>query len=199
MISRDDSVSEQDATTPHDAAGGLVLDTTASRKQMAILDRIVEFASGSSGLETEHREAVLVIRQRMDGHRIEVPAARLQDILMRTDTDGRDFVQVNFEDGTKILITDRLIGFKPVLRTVPAGTAAPSLSKLPKVVTTPDIMSVIEAIEDAVDSDEKDLPLLKDLFEAIIRGAETVGFDVARERALILPYIAIGVGFRASA
>ncbi len=175
------------------------MDTIASRKQLAILDRIVEFASGSSGLETEHREAVVVIRQRMDGHRIEVPASRLQDILMRTDTDGRDFVQVNFENGTKILITDRLIGFKPVLRATAPGAASPSISKLPKVVTTPDIMSVVEAIEDAVDADDNDIPLLKDLFEAIVRGAETVGFDVARERALILPYIAIGVGFRASA
>lgn len=192
---------------------------TASRKQLALLDRIVEFAESSSGLEValENRNAVskdrnahsqamsstLILRQRLDGHAIEVPATRLSDILMRTDSDGRDFVQVNFEDGTKILITDRLIGFKPVVRDSrvpsPGHRAATSLSKLPKVVTTPDIISVLEAIEDAIDSEDCDLPMLRDLFEAIVRGAESVGFNVTREKSLMAPYLAAGTGFRANA
>ena len=180
---------------------------TASRKQLALLDRIVEFAESSSGLEVADpiaspsgASATLVLRQRLDGHAIEVPATRLNDILMRTDSDGRDFVQVNFDDGTKILITDRLIGFKPVVRDgAPGNRLQTSLSKLPKVVTTPDIISVLEAIEDAIDSEDCELQMLRDLFEAIIRGAESVGFNVAREKTLMAPYLAAGTGFRANA
>lgn len=169
---------------------------TATRKQLAFLDRIVEFSRRSEGLEMEIVDAALLkIRQRVDGHMICVEASRLQDILFRSDSDGRDFVQVNFEDGTKILITERLIGFKPVLRRPSSG----ALAKLPRVVTTPDIVSVLEALEDAVDSSDRDLGVLRELFESIICGAEKVGFDVAREKAWLLPYFAVNPTVRATA
>jgi hypothetical protein len=59
------------------------------------------------------------------------------------------------------------------------------LSKLPKVVTTPDLLSVVEAIEDSMASPPApgdELDLLKRVFDSVLRGAEAVGFDITPER-----------------
>ena len=170
--------------------------STATLKQKELLTSIADFARRSKELEVQILEqSVLKIRQTIDGHIVFVDATRLQDILMRTDADGRDFVQVNFQDGLKILVTERLIGFKPVIRRAGQGGAA----KLPRVVTTPDLMSVLEAMEEASENADRDLSVLRELFDAIICGAERVGFDVTREKTWLLPYLGATPGFRASA
>lgn len=174
---------------------------TATVKQLELLNSISDFARRSKELDVQIvDQSILKIRQQIDGHTLFVDAGRLQDILMRTDADGRDFVQVNFQDGLKILITDRLIGFKPVLRRAGTGpTAASASSKLPRVVTTPDLMSVLEAMEDAAESEDRDLSVLRELFDSIVCGAEKVGFDVTKEKAWLLPYLGATPGFRANA
>lgn len=175
------------------------LDSTATIKQHELLNSIYEFARRSKELEVQLIDnALLKVRQRLDGHTLFVDAGRLQDILMRTDADGRSFVQVNFHDGLKILITDRLIGFKPVLRRA-ANVPGASSGKLPRVVTTPDLLSVLEAMEDAAESADRELSVLRELFDAIVCGAERVGFDVSKEKAWLLPYLGATPGFRANA
>ncbi len=163
----------------------------------------------SSELEVEQCELDQVrIKQKVDGHMLVIRASRLNDILMRNDSDGRSFVQVNFHDGLKILITERLIGFKPAVRktAVPAaGLGAPKSSskmvnsRLPRVVTTPDLLSVLEAMEDAADSADRDLTVLRELFDSIVRGAERAGFDVEKEKTWLLPYMNACPGLRANA
>jgi hypothetical protein len=176
---------------------------TATVKQLELLNSINEFARRSKELDVQIvDQSILKIRQQIDGHTVFVDAGRLQDILMRTDSDGRDFVQVNFHDGLKILITERLIGFKPVLRRTAnssTATAAAASTKLPRVVTTPDLMSVLEAMEDAAEAKDRDLTVLRELFDSIVCGAEKVGFDVTKEKAWLLPYLGATPGFRANA
>ena len=107
----------------------------------------------------------------------------------------------------KILITERLIGFKPAVRktgALLAGQGAPTkstraTSKLPRVVTTPDLVSVLEAMEDAAESADRDLTVLRELFDSIVRGAERAGFDVEKEKAWLLPYMNACPGLRANA
>lgn len=170
---------------------------TATVKQLELLNSINEFARRSNELEVQIvDQSILKIRQKIDGHTVFVDAGRLQDILMRTDADGRDFVQVNFQDGLKILITERLIGFKPVLRRGGTGTAS---AKLPRVVTTPDLMAVLEALEDAAENEDRDLSVLRELFDSIVCGAEKVGFDVTKEKTWLLPYLGSTPGLRANA
>jgi hypothetical protein len=182
--------------------------STATTKQLELLQSILEFAMRSSDLEVEQSALDQVrIKQKVDGHMLVIRASRLQDILMRNDSDGRSFVQVNFQDGLKILITERLIGFKPAVRKAiapAAGQGAPTNSakansKLPRVVTTPDLLSVLGAMEDAAESADRDLTLLRELFDSIVRGAERAGFDVEKEKAWLLPYMNACPGLRANA
>ena len=86
---------------------------------------------------------------------------------------------MNFQSGKKILLTQNLIGFKP------APSRGLDLTKLPKVVTTPDLLSVVEAIEDSISTmptQPEELDVLKKVFDSVLRGAEAVGFDTTSER-----------------
>lgn len=174
--------------------------STATTKQLELLQSILDFMGNARDLEADQSSPDQIrIRQRIDGHTIHIRAARLQDVLMRADADGRSFVQVNFQDGLKILITERLIGFKPVARKSAPQPNTAAASKLPRVVTTPDLVSVLEAMEDAADSADRDLSVLRELFDSILRGAERAGFDVQKEKAWLLPYMNACPGLRANA
>lgn len=144
------------------------------------IGQILEFVAKSSGLrsrtpDTEH----LQISQNADGKMLNIAAADLEEVIHRVDSDGQVFLQVNFSNGKKILLTQNLIGFKP------APSRGLDLAKLPKVVTTPDLLSVVEAIEDSMSStptQPEELDVLKKVFDSVLRGAEAVGFDTTPER-----------------
>ena len=143
------------------------------------LTQINEFVAKSTGLQTKLDLDALVIHQRTDGRTISVPLVELEEVISRIDSDGHAFLQVNFRSGKKILLTQNLIGFKP------APSRGLDLTKLPKVVTTPDLLSVVEAIEDSLSSppvQAEELDVLKRVFESVLRGAEAVGFDITSER-----------------
>lgn len=144
------------------------------------LVQIKEFVAKSSGLRSRsHTDTGMQISQQADGKVIAIAAADLEEVIHRVDSDGQVFLQVNFNSGKKILLTQNLIGFKP------APSRGLDLSKLPKVVTTPDLLSVVEAIEDSMTStptQPEELDVLKKVFDSVLRGAEAVGFDTTSER-----------------
>ncbi len=145
------------------------------------LELIANFVGNSTGLEIKNTKGEMCcIYQQADGHSISFLTKNVEDVLARQDMDGRDFLQVNFLDGKKILITEKLVGFKPI------ETAGLDLKKLPKVVTTPDLVSVIEAIEEsyaAGNTRPDEIDVLKKVYDSVLQGAISVGFDVEQERA----------------
>lgn len=148
-----------------------------SKKEQVL--QIRDFISKSAGLKSSHSSPEkLDILQRTDGKTISFPIAELEEVISRVDADGTAFLQVNFESGKKILLTENLIGFKPVPCT------GLDLNKLPKVVTTPDLLSVVEAIEDSMGTRGagEEVDVLKRVFDSVLRGAEAVGFDLTPER-----------------
>lgn len=141
--------------------------------------QIREFVDKSSGLASRLDDVILEIFQRADGKTMAFDVSELDEVIARVDADGKNFLQVNFLDGKKILLTDNLIGFKPM------PSIGLDMSKLPKVVTTPDLISVVDAIEDSMltgagSAEETDI--LKKVFDSVLRGAEAVGFDLTPER-----------------
>ena len=127
-------------------------------------------------------QELLQISQNTDGKTIIFPVADLEEVIPRIDSDGHIFLQVNFLSGKKItVLTENLIGFKP------APARGLDLGKLPKVVTTPDLLSVVEAIEDSITSEPNqpdEIEVLKRVFDSVLRGAEAVGFDITPEAPL---------------
>lgn len=142
--------------------------------------QIKDFVSKSAGLRSRAVDTgQLQIHQNTDGKCIAIAVDDLEEVISRIDSDGHVFLQINFHSGKKILLTENLIGFKPV------PSRGLDLGKLPKVVTTPDLLSVVEAIEDSITSAPNqvdELEVLKRVFDSVLRGAEAVGFDITPER-----------------
>lgn len=143
------------------------------------LDPILNYVDGSKGLTGKVSETGKVqVRQEIDGKEFTFYAYEISDVLHRNDSDSKAFLQLNFKNGNKVLLTDTLVGFKPV------EALGLDMNRLPKVVTTPDLLSVFEAIEEALGSDtaEHEVEILKKVYQAILLGAEKIGFELAFER-----------------
>lgn len=151
-----------------------------SQKPSQMLEEILAFVDQSAGLSSNvATSGVVAIQQNVDGKIFRFSCEELSEVLQRFDSDGKQFIQVNFQSGNKVLFTDTLVGFKP------RETLGLDMAKIPKVVTTPDLISVFEAIEDSMSSDltpEHEVEILKKVFIAILQGGELAGFDLEFER-----------------
>ncbi len=119
------------------------------------------------------------IRQTVDGKSICLDFMNVEEVIERVDPQGKDFLQINLTDGKKILLTSKLIGFKPL------ACKGLDMDKLPKVVTTPDLISVFEAIEETIGNDAAsiiEVDVLKKVFRSVINGGEEIGFNLDNEK-----------------
>lgn len=142
--------------------------------------KIEDFVNTSSGLKLHKLDDMFCVSQITDKKKIILVESNISDVLQREDVDKRKFLQINFISNQKILLTDNLIGFKP------QHVMGLDLTKIPKVVTTPDLKSVYEAIEDSLSSDNSsdyELDVLKRVYLAILNGGESIGFELKQERA----------------
>lgn len=151
-----------------------------SHKPSQLLEEVLSYVDHSSGLSSNVVEEGLVfIQQSVDGKTFRFHMQDLNEVLQRTDADGKTFIQVNFASGHKVLFTDTLVGFKPI------EILGLDMGRIPKVVTTPDLLSVFEAIEESLSGDqslEHEVEILKKVFQAILSGGEQAGFDLSFER-----------------
>ena len=150
------------------------------QKTTELLEEVLDFVEHTSGLSSESAEpGEVAIHQSIDGKVFNFNAKNITEVLQRADVDGKPFIQVNFVNGHKVLFTDTLVGFKPL------DTMGLDMSKIPRVVTTPDLVSVFAAIEEGLSSDdvtEYEIEVLKRVYSAIIQGGEAAGFDLRFER-----------------
>lgn len=152
-------------------------------KAPQLLEEVLSFVEQSQGLKSNRTsEGGFRVTQSVDGKAFSFRSEDLSEVVHRFDTDGKGFIQVNFTGGLKVLLTDSLVGFKPV------QVSGLDMNKLPKVVTTPDLVSVLEAIEETLSTEngngvgESEVEVLKRVYQAILVGGETAGFDLAFER-----------------
>lgn len=156
------------------------MSNSKSKSTHAELDHILNFVDSSKGLRAKMNETGRVqIRQDLDGKLFTFNSQDVSEVLHRADSEGKPFIQVNFKGGAKVLLTETLVGFKPI------ETLGLDMGRIPKVVTTPDLVSVYEALEESMGADngqETEVEILKKVFLAIISGGEKVGFDLSTER-----------------
>ena len=145
-----------------------------------VVAEIRRFVDGSEGLRFIESPLTdyITIEQNLDKKRITLNCFDLEEILYREDESGKNFLQVNFVSGKKILITTTLIGFRPL------GLFGLDMERLPKVVTTPDIQSVFEAIQESLhaNDEQEELDVLRKVYDSVVCGGESVGFDLKEER-----------------
>lgn len=156
------------------------MSNSKSKSTHVELDHILNFVDSSKGLRAKMNETGRVqLRQDLDGKLFTFSSQDVNEVLHRADSEGKAFLQVNFKNGSKILLTETLIGFKPI------ETLGLDMSRIPKVVTTPDLVSVYDALEESMGADngnDTEVEILKKVYLAIISGGEKVGFDLTAER-----------------
>ncbi len=143
---------------------------------------IQSFVEGTVGLKFSIEEDKITILQSIDGKYLSFKNTDISEILSRKDSKNQPFIQINFFGDKKIILTDRFIGFKPFK--IPGL----DMHKLPKVVTTPDLLNFIEIIEDSMyelDVTAIEVQDIRKYFEAVLLGAEKVGFELLNERIWI--------------
>lgn len=153
-----------------------------TKLQTSNLDAILNYVDSSKGLSYSSSEGSFVqITQKIDKKIFVFNSSEVLEVLHRSDSEGKSFLQINFNNSTKVLITEALIGFKPL------EIFGLDMSRLPKVVTTPDLQSVFDAIEESLGSDTNDheAEILKKVFQAILGGAEKAGFRLDSEKEWI--------------
>lgn len=154
--------------------------SSKSKSTHTDLDHILNFVDASKGLRAKIQESGRVqISQDLDKKVFSFNSQDVSEVLHRADSEGKPFIQVNFKSGAKVLLTETLVGFKPL------ETLGLDMSRIPKVVTTPDLVSVFEAIEESLGADggaDHEVEILKRVYLAIISGGERVGFDLSTER-----------------
>lgn len=148
-----------------------------------LLEQIFDYVKKTDSLSfaTSELADYFIIEQKIDKRRITVNKFEVEEVLSRTDEDGQEFLQVNFVSGKKILITQKLVGFRPLTM------FGLDMDKLPKVVTTPDIMNIFDAIQESLcheDNSWEELEVLRKVYDSVVCGGESVGFDLNQERAL---------------
>ncbi len=148
------------------------------------INEIVNFLDCANGFTYKVNGTHIQITQKEDSKVISFSLENVEKVLSRQDFDGSVFLQVNFIGGLKVLITKHLVGFKP---TELIGFDS---QKIPKVVTTVDLKSVVKAIEDTYDEDnyqtDVELEVLTKVYHSILLGAESVGFEMSVERSWYL-------------
>lgn len=147
------------------------------------VENIIQFIGKTKGLKCSFDDSnEMVIYQCVDGKKLHFKSTDVEEVLNRKDTKNEAFVQVNFHGDKKIILTDKFIGFKPF------PVSELDMTKLPKVVTTPDLLNFIEVIEDSMyelDITAIEVKDIKRYFESVLLGAEKVGFDILSERVWI--------------
>lgn len=149
-----------------------------SVKGNEILDVLNDYAHCTEGLKIQVSDKI-TIAQSDDAKTISLSLSDIEEVLVRKDQDEKIFLQLNLNIGTKALLTNNWIGFKPVVED-------DMLEHVPRVVTTPDLLSVFEALEESKRFGLLDeANTLRQVYMAIIQGGERIGFDMSEERLWI--------------
>lgn len=148
-----------------------------------LLEQIFKYVNASDSLSFAECDLTdyFIIEQKVDCRQIKVNKFDVEEVLTRMDDEGQEFLQINFVSGKKILITKKLIGFRPLTM------FGLDMEKLPKVVTTPDIMNIFDAIQESLcheDNSHEELEVLRKVYDSVVCGGESVGFDLNIERSL---------------
>ena len=151
----------------------------SNQPNIHIIEKFLSERDRSLIFMTDIKSETVTITQENDKKSILFFIPDIKEVLEREDNNHDDFLQINFKNGKKILLTKEFVGFAP------AVCGGLDVSKLPKVVTTFDLLSVIEAIESSLygkDLYEENLSEVRFFFESIACGAESIGFNLTGER-----------------
>ncbi len=153
-----------------------------------MVNQLINFLDMSNKLSYFADSIGILIRQTEDKKFLKINFDEIDKVIERKDFDGSSFIQINLKNKNKMLITKNLIGFKPM------EIVGFDAAKIPKVVTTLDLQSVIRAIDEILDAEDSEdgaleFDILRKVFQSIMLGAENIGIEMKEEKHWFSAYM----------
>ena len=125
------------------------------------------------------------VKQPDDQMNLTISFSEIDSTYVQIDSLGKKYLQINLNDGGRLLLTQRVIGFEA------KKDSRLRSGFLPDVVTTLDLLNIMEAFESSLrdgHQSEEEQYLLNKAFRAIAKGATRIGFNVSHLHSPFLTF-----------
>lgn len=135
---------------------------------------LLNFIKKASGLKIKQQDKYfIIIEQLEDKSCLKVFFHNISYISFAKDDTGGQYIQIDFLNKTKCILTDSLIGFSPVKSLLLNKNA------LPEVVSSIDLLNIIEAFEANLrnSGEAEEFLFLNQVYHAVLNGGKQIGIE----------------------
>lgn len=135
---------------------------------------LLQFIKKTEGLRIKQQaQYYIVIEQIEDKSFLKIFFHHISHISFSSEKQNGHYIQVNFTNHTKCILTNHLIGFAPVKSLLLDKNA------LPEVVSSMDLLNIIEAFESNLrnSGEAENFLFLNQVYHAVLNGGKQVGIE----------------------
>ncbi|MBE8162641.1 MAG: hypothetical protein HAW63_01470 [Bdellovibrionaceae bacterium] len=135
---------------------------------------LLSFINKASGLQIKKStNDYIIIEQLEDKSFLKIFFHHIDYISFSKDARKESYIQLNFINNTKCILTSDLIGFSPV------KSLLLNKNSLPEVVSSIDLLNILEAFEASLrnSGNSEDFLFLNQVYNAVLNGGKKVGME----------------------
>lgn len=135
---------------------------------------LLNFINKAKGLRIKKQDKnIIVIEQLEDKSCLKIFFHNIHYISFAKDSVNGQYMQIDFTNKTKCILTDNLIGFAPVKSLLLNKNA------LPEVVSSIDLLNIIEAFEAHLRNSgvAEEFLFLNQVYHAVVNGGKQIGIE----------------------
>ncbi|MBE8221821.1 MAG: hypothetical protein HAW60_03740 [Bdellovibrionales bacterium] len=135
---------------------------------------LLNFVSKADGLNIKQQTSdYVIIEQNEDRSFLKVFFNNISCITFSKKEQGECYIQLNFINNTKCILTNGLIGFAPI------KSILLDKNSLPEIVSSIDLLNIIEAFEDSLrnSGESEDFLFLSQVYHSVLNGGKNIGIE----------------------
>lgn len=135
---------------------------------------LLSFINKAAGLRLKQQSHnYITIEQLEDKSFLKIFFHHISYISFSKETSNKNYIQLNFTNNTKCILTNNLIGFAPI------KSLLLEKSSLPEVVSSMDLLNIIEAFEANLrnSGEPEDFLFLSQVYHAVLNGGKKIGIE----------------------
>lgn len=135
---------------------------------------LLQFIKNAKGLRVKQQgQNFITIEQLEDKSFLKVFFYQIRHVSQSPESNKDSYIQINFTNNTKCILTDNLIGFAPIKSFLLDKNA------LPEVVSSMDLLNIIEAFESNLrnSGEPEDFLFLNQVYHSVLNGGKHIGIE----------------------
>lgn len=135
---------------------------------------LLSFIKKTRGLRVKNQNLTsITIEQKEDKSFLKIFFHQISHISLASETKKEDYIQINFINKTKCILTESLIGFAPI------KSLLLDKNSLPEVVSSIDLLNILEAFEANLrnSGEIEDFLFLNQVYHAVLNGGKHIGLE----------------------